>query len=824
VTTATVAVVDSEITGLEGWVGGELRREPRRLPAPEVGVAPVFPPGQEPRREATDWWQTRLSRGEMAAHLAAHDGGTAGSAKARNLGVRQILDWLETKPGDTWQQRWKSSGAEPVGRAWVDAVPRGSGVRGGGTTKTYLIRFGLSSLLSAGVIRPSMEWLLDQHFAQAMVQAFAAIDPDGLAAVRRAYDAGDRVGGQLGVAVNIIGRILVHRGGPLASVTAGDCAAYWWVRRAQGKDMNEGALYYALLFDMGVFGVDAPPSLTAATRRGPRTCGELIDCYDIACGPIRDLLVDYLAARKPPIDYTSLASIAYQLGRLFWKDLEIHHPGIDSLRLSSEVAAGWKERLNTISWGPGIGKRRALPESTMMFVRSFYADIAHWGLEDPVRFGQFVAPCPIRASELSLKKRRKHRKATIDQRTRTLAPVLPVLVRAVTVERDDTSARLARARIAGDGDRFAAAGGTFRRCVPTAASTRIYAVCEETGRRLDLTFEEDRAFWAWAVVEVLRHTGMRIEELLELSHHSFCAYTLPTTGEVVPMLQVAPSKTDTERLLLVSPELGEVLAAMIERVRGDRPGIPLVGLWDGFEKTWSPLMPFLFQHPIGGLNKPITRKFVSNTLNRVMEATGLADPSGVPLRFTPHDFRRIFATDALRSGLPPHIAAKILGHIDLNTTLGYAAIYPEDVIGHHRAFIARRRSLRPSEEYRDLSPAEWDEFLEHFELRKVELGVCTRDFGTPCIHEHACIRCPALRPDPAQQDRLTEILTNLTDRLAEAETQGWRGETAGLEVSIAAAETKLDTMRHLASRHHTAFLGMPDFRPTAGRVTTTPRP
>ena len=55
--------------------------------------------------------------------------------------------------------------------------------------------------------------------------------------------------------------------------------------------------------------------------------------------------------------------------------------------------------------------------------------------------------------------------------------------------------------------------------------------------------------------------------MLELTHHSFIAYTLPTTGEIVPMLQVAPSKTDAERLLLVSPELAEVLTAVIFRVR-----------------------------------------------------------------------------------------------------------------------------------------------------------------------------------------------------------------------------------------------------------------
>jgi len=76
-------------------------------------------------------------------------------------------------------------------------------------------------------------------------------------------------------------------------------------------------------------------------------------------------------------------------------------------------------------------------------------------------------------------------------------------------------------------------------------------------------------------------------------------------------------------------------------------------------------------------------------------------------RTQPHtasgETRHSFTTDALRSGLPPHIAAKICGHALLDTTMGYAAIYPEDVITHHRAFIARRRAERPSEEYRELN-------------------------------------------------------------------------------------------------------------------------
>jgi hypothetical protein len=71
---------------------------------------------------------------------------------------------------------------------------------------------------------------------------------------------------------------------------------------------------------------------------------------------------------------------------------------------------------------------------------------------------------------------------------------------------------------------------------------------DATGPHRNLPREDERAFWAWACVEVFRHTGVRIEELLEITHRSFVSYTLPTTGEVIPMLQITSSKTDKKRL------------------------------------------------------------------------------------------------------------------------------------------------------------------------------------------------------------------------------------------------------------------------------------
>jgi len=68
---------------------------------------------------------------------------------------------------------------------------------------------------------------------------------------------------------------------------------------------------------------------------------------------------------------------------------------------------------------------------------------------------------------------------------------------------------------------------------------------------------------------------------------AFVAYTVPSTGEVVPLLQVVPSKTDRERLLVVSPELADVLAAVIARVRAGHQQIPLVARYDHMERVHS---------------------------------------------------------------------------------------------------------------------------------------------------------------------------------------------------------------------------------------------
>jgi hypothetical protein len=101
---------------------------------------------------------------------------------------------------------------------------------------------------------------------------------------------------------------------------------------------------------------------------------------------------------------------------------------------------------------------------------------------------------------------------------------------------------------------------------------------------------------------------------------------------------------------------------------------------------------------------------------------------------------------------------------------------------------------------------------------------CGRSYDTPCIHEHACLRCPLLRPDPTQRPRLVEIRDNLHARIAEARREGWLGEVDGLQISLTGARQKLAQLDQIAAATTSTHLGMATFPQIAGRSVRLPTP
>lgn len=228
-----------------------------------------------------------------------------------------------------------------------------------------------------------------------------------------------------------------------------------------------------------------------------------------------------------------------------------------------------------------------------MRVRSFYLDLEEWALEDPSGV-PWAVPSPVRGgdTEGSLKAR-KATTAEMHQRTRERLPHLPVLVHAAERHCIDMEHMLQAATDTSVNETFEHAGLSFRRIVRKSyarggtqkGSSHITVEGLATGVIIDVTRVEDEAFWAWAIIETLRHTGVRIEELLEITHLALVSYRLPDTKEVVPLLQIVPSKSNEERLLLVTPELASVLASIITRLRGSQGHVPVTARYDPHEAT-----------------------------------------------------------------------------------------------------------------------------------------------------------------------------------------------------------------------------------------------
>lgn len=166
----------------------------------------------------------------------------------------------------------------------------------------------------------------------------------------------------------------------------------------------------------------------------------------------------------------------------------------------------------------------------------------------------------------------------------------------------------------------------------------------------------------------------------------------------------------------------------------------------------------------------------------------------------------------MNNGLPIHIGAALLGHLNLQTTRGYVAVFEEDVVRHYHEFLARRRDTRPEGEYRLATAEEWGEFEEHFDKRKVELGSCGRPYGSPCAHEHACIRCPMLHVNPKMLFRLDELEADLELRKRHATTEGWLGEIDGLDLTLRLLREKREEAQRLTSITKEVNLGFPTVR------------
>jgi integrase len=717
-------------------------------------------------------------------------------------GVSVILKALSAFEGETWQERWENAGCQDPGGDWRQRLGSpwaGIHVKRAADESGH----GIADLIALDVIRPSYTWLrqasprFERVRRNRHPEFFERMAEHGAARGVRPPNFEN--------SLVLMTKVLAQTGVPMHQLIPEHLLEYRDYQTGRGQKPDGLTYAWSMLKDLGVFGASTPGLLQAVAAKRP-SVEEMVDFYGPRSRSVRHLLVRYLKTREASVDYSTLRWLVYELVKIFWLDIEAHNPEADSLNVGFDEGRAW---LSRFMQGPISTKHR-----TLFTVRGLYLDIAAWATDDAY-WAQWAAPSFLtREDTKGATKHKRRTQARIHQRIRDLGPLLPKLLASADKELKAAQALLAAGTVAGQGQKFEHQGILYLREEMSQrtrraprGSGRVWIVGGRFESRVDLTQLEESCFWSWALINTLNETGVRIEELVEITTHALSVYKLPESGEALPLLQIVPSKTDRERVLLVSPELAHVFALIKRRIANVDGKVPLAVRYDEAERVYSPSLPHLFQLRSGSERRVMSTGWVRIAIREAITRSGLKDENGAEYKFTPHDFRRLFATSALSAGLPIHILAKLMGHQNIATTQGYAAVHDEETLRHFRSFVDRRRALRPADDYLAPSATEIREFHEHFKKRKVELGSCGRAYGTPCIHEHACIRCPMLRPDPSQRPRLEELIHALEDRRIEAEERGWFGELEGIEISFNAAQDKLNQMTTQVS------LGMPLVQP-----------
>ena len=432
----------------------------------------------------------------------------------------------------------------------------------------------------------------------------------------------------------------------------------------------------------------------------------------------------------------------------------------------------------------------------------------------------WVAPCPIPGNALrGLTVHKRRTKERMDDRTRLRQPLLPTLVAHLEDRYHHLRVLLQQASPLAAGEVFILEDLSYRRSWSPADDKRQRRGGDANVRVRDLTSEKDvnvttaeeLAFWEWAAVEALRHSGIRIEELLELTHLSIRQYRRPN-GEVTALLVIAPSKTDRERVIPMSAELFAVIAAIIRRHLPQGRTIPLLPALrpprarDGASRCRSCSSAQLGTDSRGLSHPPPSGhaarrcgdlagdhpEFSTAELHPARLPEDLRHRAGQQRAAHPHRRRPARAPEPCKR---PAVTSRS------STKTSYAITRHSSTGGASRA--------RPMSTGRPPTPSGPSSRNTSTSARSNSAPAAAPTAPLPArtrLHQ-----MPVLQVDPKMLARLDEIEADLLTRRERAQAEGWLGEIEGIDLTLDFLRQKRDETRRLA-RIAPVELGMPSTR------------
>jgi integrase len=271
---------------------------------------------------------------------------------------------------------------------------------------------------------------------------------------------------------------------------------------------------------------------------------------------------------------------------------------------------------------------------------------------------------------------------------------------------------------------------------------------------------EDR--FARVAITVLRHTGLRIGELLDLELGHLVDY-----GPSGTWLRVPLGKLNNER----SVPVDDVALAALDDWLAHRPAQRA----RPHPRHGHPA-EFVFVEQ----GRRLGTARIQRGLADAATLAGLTGADGTPLRVVAHQLRHTWATELANAGMSMQALMTLLGHRSPEMTIRYARLAsPTLKAAYDQAAgkIARRIPLAPPGRAAVPDRVEWlaSEMLK----TRVAHGYCSRELAAEaCAYANICETCPNFVSAPEFTAALEAQLADVRLLHEDAEQRGWTGEAA----------------------------------------------
>ena len=268
--------------------------------------------------------------------------------------------------------------------------------------------------------------------------------------------------------------------------------------------------------------------------------------------------------------------------------------------------------------------------------------------------------------------------------------------------------------------------------------------------------------FARVAITVLRHTGLRIGELLDLELAHLVDYRTGGTWLRVPV-----GKLHNER----SVPVDDVALAALEEWLAHRTGQRAQAHpRDGHRAD------FMFIER----GRRLGQTRIRQGLTDAVAGAGLTGPDGQPLRVVAHQLRHTWATELANAGMSMQALMTLLGHRSAEMTTRYARLAsPTLKAAYDQASgkIARRIPLALVGRPAIPDHVEWlaSEMLK----TRVAHGYCSRELAAEaCAYANICETCPNFVTTPDFAAALVAQVDDVRHLRQDAEDRGWTSEAA----------------------------------------------